>query len=69
MVPVAPGTYHPDDGLSAPPCWGHFFWAQVVTKSPAFPAIILETQGASHGALAKSVSTRVPIQLHRLLGN
>jgi hypothetical protein len=25
MVPVAAGTYRPDDGLSAPPCWGHFF--------------------------------------------
>jgi hypothetical protein len=41
---------------------------QPVMKSPAFAAIILETQGASHGALAESVSTHVPIQFHRRLG-
>ncbi len=39
-----------------------FLWAQVVTKPPALPRCFNEKQGASRGALAKIISTNVPVK-------
>jgi hypothetical protein len=69
MDRAEPGTTPYLDGLS-PPALAAFFGRCLVTKLPASADLIsIKPQEASHGALAKGVSTNVPIQLPRRLGN
>jgi hypothetical protein len=62
IVPIC-GTFQSCKlSASAPPALRPFLWAQVVTKPPALPGCFNEKQGASRGALAKIMSTNVPVQ-------